>query len=256
MPETEPTTSKRALLPARPSKVSRFLRKHNRLIAFVGAMLVFTTFIVREGFREDLRDFVDSLEAAQGIFVLQRENGVISGRLAEVYRWVSATYANVLSPPPGGVPQLNLSNLELHYQDASDSSLRVEDELSAAGNLLKKAPHSKEEEQTLAKLQTRYDAVSKKFREYVLPGSAVPQSELMKPFNEIVLIEREVWDIESNLTRFTALLLKESLEAKEKYERYFRLATWLSYGLYSFGWALALVGKLYGPKAVDGGDGE
>ena len=40
----------------------------------------------------------------------------------------------------------------------------------------------------------------------------------------------------------------ESLAVKEKDEHYFGIATWFSYGLYTLGWSLALVGKLYGPS--------
>ena len=73
------------------------------MVTFIGALIVSITFIVREGIGENLQDSVDSLESAQGIFTLQRENAVMSTRITEIYRTASATYPNVLSPPPGGL---------------------------------------------------------------------------------------------------------------------------------------------------------
>jgi hypothetical protein len=230
------------------SGFSQFLARHNRVLILLGQLIVFTTFIVREGVRENLKDFVDSLDSAQGIFMLQRENSAVSTHLTEIYRAVSATYTNVLSPPPGGIPQLDLLSVELHFQDASDSIQRLKDELGAAQRLLERVPHSKQEEEALTQFGVRYNEASKHLGEYVLPGSATPMSDLQKSFNSALAIEHEIWNVETELITFMESILRESLDVKAKDERYFEIATWSSYGLYTLGWGLALFGKLYDPK--------
>lgn len=240
-----------SVVPNQPRAVTRFITKHNRLIVFIGALIVFATFIVREALREELKNFVDSIDSAEGVFVVQHENALMAGRLAEVLRFVTAANANILKPPRPGVPTIDLVAEELHYQDGFDTVQRMADELAAAGRLLKKMPHSREDALALAGFQSQYDVEVQRFNLYKPPGSATSQLELEQAFNVIVSIENKLWDIEANLAKFTASFLEKSIEVKERDERYFEIATWWSYGLYVLGWGLGLVGKLYGPK----GDG-
>jgi hypothetical protein len=234
-----------------PGFLTRFITKHNRLIVFFGALIVFATFIVREGLREELKSFVDSIDSAESLFLLQRENALMAGRMAEILRIVTATNANIQNPPRGGIPHIDLIAEELHYQDGFDTIQRMADELAAAGRLLKKIPHSADDALALARFQSKYDVEAGSFKLYKQPGSVTPQPELEQAFNVVVSTENGLWDIEANLAEFTASLLETSRKVKERDERYFELATWWSYGLYALGWGLGLVGKLYGPK----GDG-
>jgi hypothetical protein len=94
--------------------LTRFLTRHNRFITLFGALVVFARFIVKEGLREELKDLVDSVNSAQRVFVLQRESGLMSQRLAEIFRLVTAININLLSPPPGGVPKVDVSGVGLH----------------------------------------------------------------------------------------------------------------------------------------------
>jgi|HubBroStandDraft_6_1064221.scaffolds.fasta_scaffold1225666_2 hypothetical protein len=50
------------------------LRKHSRLLTFIGALIVFTTFIVKEGMREHLKSVGDSLEIGDYMFALREDN--------------------------------------------------------------------------------------------------------------------------------------------------------------------------------------
>lgn len=55
----------------RPIKIktrSTFLKKHNRLVTFVGALIVFTTFVVKDAIRDELKSTVDDEKSAEAMF--------------------------------------------------------------------------------------------------------------------------------------------------------------------------------------------
>lgn len=48
---------------------------------FVGALIVFVTFVFKEGFRERLKELEDSLEAADSMFIVRRDVRALSDDL-------------------------------------------------------------------------------------------------------------------------------------------------------------------------------
>jgi hypothetical protein len=229
--------------------LSRLIRKHSRLLIFLGALIVFITFIIREGLREHLKDLVDSIDSAQGVFVVEQENQQLSQALAELYRLDSATYTNVLthSPNPG---QITLQSVELHWQATYAAIQRLNTECAAARRLLIKVPHEKKQEDDLERLQTRTDAVANDYKDFIPGGDDQTQPELERKMNTIWAIEHKAFDLETNLQTFTASLLTQSLAIKNKNSEYFEASTWVSYLLYAIGWGMGLIGKLYGLEGV------
>lgn len=70
-----------------------FVRRHSRLLTFVGALIVFTTFVEKEGLREHLKSVVESLETANNAFASRedsaRTNSVLLG-VADTLNQLSA----------------------------------------------------------------------------------------------------------------------------------------------------------------------
>jgi hypothetical protein len=67
-----------------PQGVSTFrmlLRRHAQVLTFVGALVVFATFIVREEVRENLKDLIASIDSAQSVFSTRRDVAVIADEL-------------------------------------------------------------------------------------------------------------------------------------------------------------------------------
>jgi hypothetical protein len=64
--------------------LGRFFRRHNRLLTFAGALIVFVTFLVKEGKRESLKDLADSVDAAESVFVIRSDNFTTPVQLARV----------------------------------------------------------------------------------------------------------------------------------------------------------------------------
>src|SRR5437899_2825534 len=96
----------------RQSSFRTFVSRHSKLLIFVGALIVFVTYLVKEGLRERLKDLVDSVDKAQSAFVAERENQQLSQRLAEIYRVGVISYDNMHTPapPPGQPYPITISN--------------------------------------------------------------------------------------------------------------------------------------------------
>jgi len=83
---------------AQESSFRNYVSRHSRLLIFVGALIVFVTFLVKESLRERLKDLVDSIDTAQSVFVAEQENQQMSQGLAEIYRISVVSYDNMHNP--------------------------------------------------------------------------------------------------------------------------------------------------------------
>ena len=231
--------------------VSVFLRRHSRVLIFVGALVVFVTFVVREGLRENLKDLVDSIDTAQGVFVVEQENQQMSERLAAIFNINEAMYSNINKLRTGGaLLAIDETAIGLHYQLTYDVLQRLDNEYAAAKRLLNKVPHDKKYDIEVNELKWRSDDASDSFKSFRPAGTGSSQQQFMDSFGVIQGIEHRALDVETDFQSLATTVLRESMDKKEKDDGYFRIATWASYGLYAVGWGLGLIGKLYGVDGV------
>lgn len=230
----------------------KYVSGHSRLLIFVGALIVFVTYVVKEGLRDRLRDLVTSTDAAQSVFLGERENQRISQRLAEVFRVSVLTYDNMHSPAPkpGETYPLTMSTVISHFQAASDAEDRLENQLSAVERLLKTMPKDHNRSATLDDLHEQFKAVKEADEHF--RNTPYSPDKLQENLNASVGLEHEAWNTETAIQKFATVILKDSETVKKRYEIYFEIATWSSYLLYSLGWGLGLIGKLFGADGVGG----
>jgi hypothetical protein len=233
---------------AQESSFRNYVSRHSRLLIFVGALIVFVTFLVKEGLRERLKDLVDSIDTAQSVFVAERENQQMSQRLAEIYRISVVSYDNMHNPAPqpGEAYPITIATIMSHYQGAYDAEQRLESELNAVDRLLEKMPTDQNREKKLNDVQTQFKAVQKNDEGFRNTPSPHSTSELKENLNSAVSLEHQAWDTETAIQNLSLSILKDSGEVKKRDETYFKIATWGSYLLYCLGWGLGLIGKLFG----------
>lgn len=235
--------------------LARFIRRHSRILIFIGAIVVFFTFVIREGFREYLKDLVDSIETARSMLTVERENQLMSQRLAEIYRANSEAFAYLRDPPPPNwpryKPRITVSTIASLWQSTFDTLNRLKDETETSEHFFEVAPHEKKYDLELSELRCRYDDLSQSYKDFRPAGSTTPQSELMPNFWQISSLAHKGWDLEDEVQKLIAVVLDESIIKKKTDERYFKIATWFSYGLYAFGSGLGLIGKIYGVEGAD-----
>jgi hypothetical protein len=85
-------------------QLKRFIHKYDRLLSVLGALIIFLTFLAREGFRDELKELVDSIDAAQSVFLIRSDNRDIAEQVAHLQESLGAkqpqyvlTPSNVLS---------------------------------------------------------------------------------------------------------------------------------------------------------------
>jgi len=63
-----------------------WLKRHSRLLSLVGALVVFVTFVAKEGIREHMKEVTDSIEGAENVFLAQTGSSIDSIALANLAR--------------------------------------------------------------------------------------------------------------------------------------------------------------------------
>ncbi|HEY7404197.1 MAG TPA: hypothetical protein VIB39_11790 [Candidatus Angelobacter sp.] len=71
---------------------ANILRRHNRLLTFVGALIIFVTFLVKEGLREELRDTEGNIERAMQVFSANIAVINVSNQVMVVEEMISDTH--------------------------------------------------------------------------------------------------------------------------------------------------------------------
>lgn len=87
------------------STVTRFvalLRKHNRVVTLVGALIVFATFVFKEALRENFKDLADSVERAEDSYDIRNEMKVTSDSLRAVLREETDAIRDLIKNPRAG----------------------------------------------------------------------------------------------------------------------------------------------------------
>ena len=216
---------------------------------------MFFTFVIREGFREYLKDLVDSISTAQSMFTVERENQLMSQRLAEIYRGSSETFMYLRDPPPPNwplfKPRITVSTISMLAQSTFDTLNRLKDEMETSEHFFEVAPHDKKYDVELSELRCRYDDLSQSYTDFRPAGSLSPESEIMPSYWQIFALAHKGWDLEDETQSLIAIVLDESIKKRKTDERYFKIATWFSYGLYALGSGLGLIGKIYGVEGAD-----
>src|SRR3954469_5401272 len=65
-------------------RIAVFIRKHNRLVSIIGALIVFVTFLIKEGLREKLKEFVDETWRAEEAYRAEENTRSILNAIAQM----------------------------------------------------------------------------------------------------------------------------------------------------------------------------
>jgi hypothetical protein len=245
-----------------------FFRRHNRLFSFVGALIVFTTFVVKEGVREQLKDVSDSLSEAQNQFVL-RNDGNVSARIVESLQ--------------SQLTLFQMSTPKLRQRGATEEVLKLMDfETQGQTALTASAWSSKRSIDNLAKLveelpsrqsyETRIKDLNIEIKGYVTANTIGAAGEMLESamdffmgtdeahmklkrkalVEKIAVRQKELndgnWRIFNESQAVATDVLHDADELRHKRKRCYTIWTWASYFLYSLGWSLGLVAKWYGKE--------
>ena len=241
----------------RGSRITGFVRRRGKLLSFFGALIVFSTFVVKEGMREYLKNVIDSLDLAQGIFAVRKDNSVTHSQL--VLLAGNMTEIEGLLKHVNGNRSRNLLNVAMwEEQVVTPRIASIDSSLRGIEQFIQTLPHNKDLAARLLSAQKRLakdtslnrDNVGKTRKWLDVGTNRDDPMELL-----ITKLTVDTLEIESSaLNDFTTSISEDAQKAAEsyrasvelRYERYSRL----SYFLYTLGWTLGLAGRLYGAEGV------
>jgi hypothetical protein len=241
----------------RPMTVRSFISEHNRLFAFVGASIVLLTFIVKEGWRESVKDLTDQIETDRNLYTLRADSLAIASQITGLGSEIEAVRAKVTATEFGMT--LMGSNRAMLLYSWQMSQFRTSiDNLSS---LQTKLPPQFQQENTLKKLQIDLNSCQALFRQIGVmlahaSSNATPDGILTEgQSNQIgpatFKLSWQITTLYRQIDQLTSETLAKAQETSERRERSFKEATWISYILYGLGWCISLIGRLYGVEATE-----
>jgi hypothetical protein len=228
----------------------RWLRRHQGILTFIGAVIVFGTFVTKDALRDHLKDLVDSIERSEGIYVVRSDIHGLETHLQKMERDMIA-----LRTPEGPHPELGRSleregNVIMLLQEIDRNQSIA---LANCAVLAENFPKGLREEiggmiQALAKQQ-------RELRDRVNPNVIILGPEagrdhtktLDKYHLDAVLLDLSIGELVSR-----ELVMANSI--RDKTQNRYTFASWASYFLYTLGWGLGLAGRLVGAGDVGGED--
>lgn len=228
-----------------------FARKHSKALTFLGSALVLLTFIVKDAWRENLKNFVDAADAAQSTFLLRSDEQRVDFQLRAIEQRLVQLEAKSETKDEVARYRLGAIYDEIEIYRQREQGIGVS--LDNISSLLDILPS----EMLAKRLKTLRDAFSraKQSRDGLdrelshdidkYAGKPIPIEPFMHLSGGVSSYSNDLTAIANGSETLAKDALREVTQEKQQKERYFQWATWASYALYPAGWLLALIGSLY-----------
>ena len=231
--------------------LKQFFKTHDRLLSVIGAIIVFATFVVREGLRERLKDTSDSIAAAQMEFVRARNF------MYPTDTEFTLTIQN-LGPEEEGIRK-QMENPKTPFEDPRLETRLYILEYKAIQFYKKAFPWTnynlmqlynlsstfKERDFYHEKIKQMWDRLSSITKELQLvPAPSgkhlfMERGSLTGDFPELAdKALREALSFANDCMQLEKEILGLAEKERERAHVWFTRWTWTSYGLYTFGWGV------------------
>jgi hypothetical protein len=252
-----------------------FVKKHERWFTFIGALIVFLTFVVKEELGDRSRELASAINEGETLYIIRVDHHDIESSLHLMWHSVDAIRQDAETKQKPQKPQKpNQINSRILAHTIS-TCLQIKRTLSSVSNLVDKLPYGEPEKRQLTDLQHELDQALLEGGELYIdraPTSLIPEKNPSRtrwsyvpklagqdpgdePPNALSAdtnLQREAAYSKSvyNLLRDTLALdadaLTKAKALKQHAENRSRVASSMVAGLFALGWGLGLVGKLYG----------
>ena len=231
---------------SRQRSLRRFVQTHDRLLSFVGALIVFVTYVVKEGFRDSLKEKLDALQNEKTTYELQSNANTILGTVQGIDSMLQPIFqrqvGNGAQPGTlGGDPNLVKARAVAFDREYDKHVLDSLTPLAAALG-------RKQDEGALKHLTAQFEHAGEPLKaanEAIAGRSDIAGERLAGASSEVQALSQSV-------QRFRYDLLEYAERETQRAESSYHLFIWLSYGLYPLGWGLGLIGRLYNVEGLGG----
>ncbi len=217
--------------------LGRFVRRHSQLLTYVGALIVFTTFVIKEGLGDSWRHISESIERATYFYSLSKDIGSVEDNVvAAVNDRKTPTGAGADFEKRRSNNIVTLSLLATSYREATSISL-----------LLEQLSQSQEYSEKLRNIVKEITALEQEINEMNWKDSGdlsrADHGALLQRqkdhYEKATILGRTTSDIVTKITNMAS-------ERRRLNTRRSKYAWWISSSLYALGWFLGLLGKVYG----------
>jgi hypothetical protein len=254
--------------------MGKLLRSHSRWLTTLGPLIVLTTFIVKDHFRENLKNLGDSIDSAKSFFLVldevQNGNTALTAWMVALNERLNALVPGQYAIPTGATgPEIQaaLVNAQLAQaeQDLSLAESGRRDTVDVLRNveyLLAPLKNERATQQQADSLQGQLSNMSNRFKQIDKmimdeQTAAKLKSDQQTKGGLPPQIFPAVWEVARQLSTVDRAVekLKENVIADAEHERAtaqaeYTACTWISNVLYFFGWCLGLLGSLFGVQGL------
>lgn len=217
------------------------LDRRGRLLTLLGALIVFLTFVVKDAIREQVKDTVDALQAADYQFVSTSENALNLSFATEILRTANAIFHRLTAAPS--------DSLEDSLEDIQPNILQDIATLENLKRLIEKLPGEESSlRNSLQELEGRRRALvagSDNLEKQAKSNKHPTEDEDDSMHDQLDSIGTESEDLLSDIGKLNGQALDRLTEIRRSEEQKYHRYTLMSYLLYAIGWSLALFGRLY-----------
>lgn len=235
-------------------RVLVFVRKHGRIVTFLGALIVFMTFVTKDVWRERIKDSSDSLQSDSSFYVLRFDHENLQNQLSRIELQTRGKGLR-LGPNDHGIyydfafildanarwPLYTVRTMQYHlrqlFTTAKLGNKQLEEEMTR-------------QENRWSELQAAADKLSAEMYDQANLGLSGKPEEMDKISGDFALRTADASYAAHSLvveqSNLGSAVLKEASEKHEKMEKDYQFYTKLSYFLYTIGWGLGFFGHLIG----------
>jgi hypothetical protein len=228
-------------------EIQAILHKYKGWVVFLGALVVFATFVIRDGIRENYKDFLDAVDAAEGVYLIRQDLRELH-ELINRTGWIVNSRSLPLTAPPTLDTRINSfqNGLSAEYEGRKLLTLTLDNASSLARKLADPKASA-----TAGELNRAFHANEKTIDDlwdaWVRAGTQRAPTDQDK---EQFLAKANAWHTESNkltddIYEFSDKIFEEAKKEVELSEVRYKWSNRFSYALFALAWGLALVGKLF-----------
>jgi hypothetical protein len=210
--------------------VAALMNRWKRWLGIVGAGLVLLTFVVKEGLRENLKDFIDTLDSAENVHLIR---GDVTDVMAQLWAIRMQTARDIKSHDRA------MNNL---IASSAVSSLEKLDGLIDLFSTKEREQYKLRTKNLIEKINAANEevtAATDNNADGVLDNRLVPAAQaLASAADEADAVETEI--------------LQRARNMKEHKRMYYITCTYASYGTYFLGWFLGFCATLAGMNSPFG----
>ena len=242
-------------------------KKHSHLLVFFGALIVFLTFVVKEGLGDRWDKQASGIESAierhdLNVQLNNLEMGVQGLTFKSLQEEMKDSDTEVFY---GDEPDYERAQWRLQFDRQLLANLK--DSLSQMALLSYSLPESEGIRKQLVEVDKTIETTSPRLNEIAgtleMPNDVLSGTDHSRRLWEELASsrasgrERDVTTILGlagiDMMKIDGSIIAQASALKARNERYSKIAWWTSAALFTIGWGLGLLGKLYG---VDAGGGE